>query len=324
MMAQHVNITSLFPVALERARSAVGAVQERVNQSLSAVPPPELIFHYTNDVGLHGILSSGKVWLTEITHLNDPSELQHGIDVALEELKKATLKDDDMVKQFVVEFENFLKDKATSISKNFVCCFSTNGNELSQWRAYADNAKGYALGFAGHDLEQAFSKQGGKCGRPTHPMSYCEKELRDLHGDFIRCVLPEVTAPSRDRFPIDGFEAQYLNYLAQLSATLATSLLLNSIRFKHPAYQVEREYRFLEIFHLYTEPPNLRQRARRHSLVPYTEFDWRQLAPHSLKKIMVGPAADEKQAVSFAEDCLRIHECGDIEIEVSKIPYRAV
>ena len=38
-------------------------------------PSPEIIYHYTDDRGLQGILKSGKFWLTDIFNLNDPSEL---------------------------------------------------------------------------------------------------------------------------------------------------------------------------------------------------------------------------------------------------------
>jgi hypothetical protein len=34
--------------------------------------PPPIIYHYTNDAGLRGILESGKLWLTDIFDLNDP------------------------------------------------------------------------------------------------------------------------------------------------------------------------------------------------------------------------------------------------------------
>ncbi len=50
--------------------------------SLEACEPPTIIYHYTNDVGLRGILETGQFWLTDIFNLNDPSELGHGISRA--------------------------------------------------------------------------------------------------------------------------------------------------------------------------------------------------------------------------------------------------
>src|SRR6516162_9205033 len=49
--------------------------------------PPPIIYHYTSDVGLKGILDTGEVWPTDIFNLNDPSELRHGLSQAIDILK---------------------------------------------------------------------------------------------------------------------------------------------------------------------------------------------------------------------------------------------
>src|SRR4030043_709504 len=51
-------------------------------------PPPPLIYHYTDGTGLRGILESGKLWFTDIFSLNDPTELRHGLNSAIEILKQ--------------------------------------------------------------------------------------------------------------------------------------------------------------------------------------------------------------------------------------------
>ena len=40
------------------------------------------LYHYTDGQGLRGILESGRLWFTDYRHLNDPSELTHGIKMA--------------------------------------------------------------------------------------------------------------------------------------------------------------------------------------------------------------------------------------------------
>jgi hypothetical protein len=49
-------------------------------------PPPNTIYHYTDDRGLRGIIESGKLWFTDIFDLNDPSELRHGFSFAVKAL----------------------------------------------------------------------------------------------------------------------------------------------------------------------------------------------------------------------------------------------
>lgn len=40
----------------------------------------------------------------------------------------------------------------------FICSFSSCGDDLGQWRAYADNGRGYALGFDGRVLENGYTR----------------------------------------------------------------------------------------------------------------------------------------------------------------------
>jgi hypothetical protein len=41
----------------------------------------EPLYHYTDAAGLCGIVKSQKIWFTSYLHLNDPSELLHGLDI---------------------------------------------------------------------------------------------------------------------------------------------------------------------------------------------------------------------------------------------------
>ena len=61
--------------------------------TLDSQPPPPIIYHYTNDVGLKGILETGQLWLTDIFSLNDPAELTHGFSVAINALTSKVAND---------------------------------------------------------------------------------------------------------------------------------------------------------------------------------------------------------------------------------------
>lgn len=52
--------------------------------TLEAYRPQPIVYHYTDDVGLSGVLASGQLWLTDIFSLNDPSELRHSLSHAIE------------------------------------------------------------------------------------------------------------------------------------------------------------------------------------------------------------------------------------------------
>ena len=50
--------------------------------TLEAAPSPQILYHYTDESGFKGILTSGQLWLTDILTLNNPSELTHGLNQA--------------------------------------------------------------------------------------------------------------------------------------------------------------------------------------------------------------------------------------------------
>ena len=49
-------------------------------QAQSTITVP--LYQYTGWSGLCGIIESQSVWFTDYRHLNDPSELSHGVEVA--------------------------------------------------------------------------------------------------------------------------------------------------------------------------------------------------------------------------------------------------
>jgi hypothetical protein len=53
------------------------AIAEFVRE-LEAETPPAMLYHYTDDGGLKGILETGTIRLTNVANLNDPAELKHG------------------------------------------------------------------------------------------------------------------------------------------------------------------------------------------------------------------------------------------------------
>ncbi len=203
-----------------------------------------------------------------------------------------------------------------------MCSFSKEGDDLGQWRAYADNARGYAMGFDGHSLEQAFAfPTGMPVAVPmTFPVTYDDALLRQMQHDILSKVFP-LTATVREK----NFSREAaIRYLRELSVSMSVPILRSALFFKHRAYINEQEYRFLHLFKA-GSVPDLKFRGRPHSLIRYREFGWKTAAPKSLKKIVVGPAADPKLALPFVKSCLdAFHPPADqISIERSKIPYRA-
>jgi hypothetical protein len=304
--------------SLENFARKTEVIVDSFAEPLEAVPPPTLIFHYTNDTGLRGIIETGKLWLTDIFNLNDPSELRHGCNPATEFLIAEENDKRPEIKQFASNLSAMLQGGIEEVGHFFVLSFSEAGDDLGQWRAYADNGRGYALGFDARALEDIYAKGGP--GNMTFPVSYDESELRQMHRQIIDEVYPLISMP-RGR----NLRGEAVNeYMSELLRSLSVPIIRAALFFKHKAYSNEQEYRFLKLFMAGSVIPDLQYRSRSHSLVRYLEFDWRSLVPDSLRKIVLGPAADRDKAPRFVNDCLRAFHVGAVEISHSEIPYRAV
>ncbi|HEY1901605.1 MAG TPA: DUF2971 domain-containing protein [Terracidiphilus sp.] len=276
-------------------------------KSLTSQKAPTSIYHYTNDAGLKGILEYGTLWLSDISSLNDPSELNHGFEVAIRELKRMVADGPRESREFASGLECVDKKKIIQESADFfICSFSLCGDDLGQWRAYADNGRGFALEFDADALEREFTRD--EEHDASFFLTYNDAELAGLDRQIIVKMLHLAQLPSyKNALSID-----FMKY----AATAA-------IFFKHMAYKNEMEYRFLETYSVGTTPC-VNWRARRNSLIRYREFDWRSAVPGALKKIIVGPA-DQEKAFQFASECLRWYpKSGNVPITCSSIPYRAV
>jgi hypothetical protein len=62
--------------AIDQFQTEADKIIQPFVEGLKAKKPPHIIYHYTGDVGLRGILETGQLWLTDVFGLNDPSELR--------------------------------------------------------------------------------------------------------------------------------------------------------------------------------------------------------------------------------------------------------
>jgi hypothetical protein len=317
--------------ALEEFAGRATEIVTRFVTELEALPIPPRIYHHTNEAGLLGILRFGTLWLTDIFDLNDPSELRHGFKQATKILTERAETAPRATQSFVKEFEHFLLAGGVEGAAHFfVCSFSKWGDELGQWRAYADNGRGFSLGFDTTRLEDAFTKDGDGATKDadgasvgansTFAVTYDDEKLAGMQRSLIDAAFPLI---SRARATLT--RKQIEGYVKELFVYTSVEALRQVLFFKHHAYQNEGEFRFLQVFRADKRAPTVLYRDRPYTLVRYRQFDWRTAAEGALRQIIVGPSADPIKAPQFARDCLRaFHPSPDeVEIVVSEIPYRA-
>src|SRR5258706_6937370 len=241
------KIPDLIPADLRRIidklESDCNAITAPFRTKVYQRAAPELIYHYTDGDGLTGILQSRKLWLTDLFDLNDPSELRYGIRYAQDALD--TISTDRGIEQFAKDFRKFTADGIQAIAHFFVGCFSCNGDELGQWRAYADDGRGFAIGFDSASLVGAFENSGKKIdvARGAFRLNYDGTELQSAQHELAK-LLPAPLSALRGKQLARQEVAAYLTMLSSLFSMAAIEMAVLS---KHRGYSSEDEYRFSDV-----------------------------------------------------------------------------
>jgi len=175
------------------------------------------VHHYTNVKGALGILESGQIWFTERAHLNDPSEVSHGIEIAAAILRERGKKED--ASRLGGAAQNVFRD-----FRFFSASFSFEGDDLSQWRAYADDGKGVVLSF--------------KASAFNNPKAYIDNLVPDNPTAFV-CPMWYSSNELRSVIAsiIEAWDGKNIGELCD-------HVFMISSMFKNDCWKPENEYRF--------------------------------------------------------------------------------
>ncbi|WP_162917010.1 DUF2971 domain-containing protein [Dongia deserti] len=294
------------------------------NQPVVTTP----LYHYTSAVGLIEIFRSQKLWFTSLFHMNDPSELRHGLKIA-SRLVRAHVKDDgsniDKARlAFANVFERILRLSEPLPFTHFLACFSKARDELGQWRAYGDDGRGFAIGFAPQVFQpdgEAITAPGGALTiRNVHyDADAAEANMRPRIDRALALLESTITSDQRVRDLKSAAKSMH-----RIAATLLVELLHQSLAYKHEAYRAEEESRLICMNVREDLAKHVLTRARGATLVSYIENDIAVRKPGNVIEIVIGPSAhiDAEDAVGSllaSYDLLK-----QVKISRSAIPYRSV
>ncbi len=203
----------------------------------------QLLYHYCSTETFFNIVKSSHIWLCNLFESNDYLE-RKWIDPMIHDVLNTLLKDhegDNAAKTFKASVINYYE-----LNRNINCyftSFSEEGDMLSQWRGYADNGHGFAIGF---DLEcLGLPRQIPSMGsRPQlvvglFRMIYDLDEIRrSIHAFILKCW---------EKFKADGFAE---NSTAMIEC--ATMLVKVASAAKNYCFAEEKEWRIL-----YTPVPGI-------------------------------------------------------------------
>src|ERR1022692_3736988 len=102
----------------------------------------EILYHYCSTASFHAIVQSHSLWLSSLSLSNDTMEGKLVASTIARLAERESL-DQDHVRSLQHGIR-FIEENIDGLG----FCLSEEGDLLSQWRGYAENATGVAIGFS--------------------------------------------------------------------------------------------------------------------------------------------------------------------------------
>nr|WP_256433563.1 DUF2971 domain-containing protein [Myxococcus sp. CA040A] len=284
--------------------------------------PPKILFHYTTPDGLLGILKTEKLWFSQTGFLNDSVEATYAhslICTAIDERLKSP--PTPAVNELLLRARksaDIFGAKSSAIS-SYIACFCEEGDLLSQWRGYGSSGVGFSIGMQAQHLEA--SAHGDMKSRNLIKVIYNAQEQRDYIGQCLDKFCELVLA-----WQEAGWEPERNDDLELAHRHLRLTLAQAYLRFKHPGFKEEQEWRLL----LLKKPDSdgLSFRAAGARLIPYLEIDMRKMERGTrtslpIASITCGPSLHPELTIRALD--LRLSQTfpkGSVALSSSTAPFR--
>lgn len=298
-------------------------MEEQERQQAEVQPEPELLYHYTTQDGLLGILEKACIWATHYRYLNDASEGQIVSKLLIEELTKRNC-DEGVISQ-----GKRILSEITS-QDVYAASFSEHGNLLSQWRAYSGKSGGYSIGFSPNYLEaigKHFCKNISEPHySPDNPLIQCqyfdddvERQLKEKIQKEVESYIEEAerikrTLPSTEQIGRHTPAGIALRHFWEFSRDCAIT--------KDYAFHEEREWRLVVHMRQFGNDGFFRQ--GRSMLIPYLKIPL--TCPEQrieIREIYIGPCPNPAEALRSVKMLLKRQDIYGVEVKDSMIPYRS-
>ena len=290
------------------------------------MPTPTVLYHYCSNDAFVSVVNSKSIWLSSLTLSNDSMEGR---------LVNATLRRVAARDKLDVHSQERLQESLGFAERFFDglgFCLSEEGDLLSQWRGYADDARGVSIGFNKSYLDALAATSLGQsaAGFAVHKVEYeptqqealvepTYVELRKLiaAGAFRRPGLQSLL-DSRTPEQIGADDKTIQSAHRELIIRLL-DLLPVLFELKAEAFQEEREWRLVSMLGGARFEDCL-FRSSRGRIVPYRSFQLQALEQPAIAEVVLG--AKNETPTTVIESLLAQAGFTEFEVRRSRSTYR--
>lgn len=294
-----------------------------------------IVYHYCSLEAFKSIIENECLWLCDVEKSNDSAErvyfeniMLEQIDRYAEDLKSKYDANKERALQALQLVKEALQNPKTDHAPVYSCSFSYNGDQLSQWRGYADDGYGVSIGFWAYEFQRFLPEYTFK------QVNYNYEQAKKTCWDILQTSFCHCKETDSD-----------LSYNSLFGANVLSRVEHNNIFFKSNAFAEEQECRialrtsqsyyntkkdsfafmpvripssdYVQTLELSAE----KFRVANHKLSGYYELSFSQ-AKNLVTVINLGPKclATPKDIRHFLE--YNNYPVGDIEINTSEATYR--
>jgi hypothetical protein len=274
---------------------------------------PEILYHYTDVHGLHGMLSSFKLWLSDASYMNDPLEgtwvHRRAVTIADKALGGSPLST-QIQAQIAAQlsapdlWDMSVRGAGTSevgwaafheaFTPAFITSFTENGDLLSQWRGYGGGGDGVSVGFDVRKLEFCqIEYMPGSTTKPTLLKVEYDEQAQDDEVIWMFCEIRRAYEDHADILALNPHAAK--RFIQLIQSVTRDALYWLRWEFKSPCYSEEKEWRLLATPFGLVHP---KFRVSNGHIVPYLEMPLPQVAARpinrlAISRIILGPRCQQ-------------------------------
>lgn len=275
------------------------------------------LYHYTTGENLIHVIESKEIWCTQVSCLNDTMEFTYAVDELQKRVQaRLAAPHDAALNPFLAGLDQYLRAPDPDTTFLFVTCFSEDGDDLSQWRAYSGGEGGYAIAFDPVKLYESATS-----GESTAQFLIRVEYDEEGHDSILTDVLRQgeeffMQLEGAARATTEDWAAEFVRYWLWNLQFLAPCL-------KHPKFANEHEWRL--VYSLRPDDAKRMKFKQRPSMMT-RHVPLRLKTPLPIEGIVVGPCRHPQLSRIAVGDLLKRadYDPDVVKVSLTQVPYRAI
>lgn len=285
----------------------------------------DTLFHYCSSSTFASIVSRRSIWLSSLSLSNDTMEGRLVTQTFERLLSQSTIQAEE-----IEEIRDALRF-AEELFDGLGFCLSEKPDLLSQWRGYADDGQGFSIGFTKAYLEELAKaredgESGFRLGKVLYEPTEHEAALKPTYDEIKKIIDSGILKRPRfglitmpDEQEMKKRQEEYAESIKALWRKTVGGTVLSAHMLKNRAFVEEAEWRLVS--YLVKESNDSASfRAAGNRLVPYREFNLKQLTAKPITEVYLGPKNITPNFV--IEKFLTLNGFPDVSVKRSAATYR--